>query len=345
MADISKLIPFILHWEGRFVDDPVDSGGPTNKGVTLKTWRQAGYDKDHDGDIDIDDLKLITDADAMMLVLKPYFWDRWMADQIRNQSLANILVDWLWHSGVYGIKIPQTVLQVEADGVVGSKTLQALNTHPEPERLFNQLREKRIAYVKRLCEVKPGNLRFLKGWLNRINAFKFSVMMLIAIVFSGPCGCKPVSGLQSEVVTAHASGNTLRMDSVQTRKEQEEQSAADFSEEVTEMFFVNHPEPVFAGGMMQPELQVDRQAVCFAGYRKVKKTVQQNAKIVLKSESASNRKQESKQQVVKQLALKREVPVKKQSRFQEIIARTDRLLMLLFLAGFAVYIFLKFQPK
>ena len=38
MADIKKLIPFLLKWEGGFVNDPVDLGGATNKGITIKTF-------------------------------------------------------------------------------------------------------------------------------------------------------------------------------------------------------------------------------------------------------------------------------------------------------------------
>ncbi len=65
MADVKILAPFILKWEGGFVDDPVDRGGATNKGVTIATWRQVGYDKDGDGDIDVDDLRLLTQDDAV----------------------------------------------------------------------------------------------------------------------------------------------------------------------------------------------------------------------------------------------------------------------------------------
>lgn len=32
MTDIRKLAPFILKWEGGFVDDPDDLGGATNMG-------------------------------------------------------------------------------------------------------------------------------------------------------------------------------------------------------------------------------------------------------------------------------------------------------------------------
>ena len=35
MADYQKLVPIIKKWEGGFVNDPSDSGGATNKGVTL----------------------------------------------------------------------------------------------------------------------------------------------------------------------------------------------------------------------------------------------------------------------------------------------------------------------
>ena len=38
MADVRKLAPFILKWEGGFVNDPDDLGGATNMGVTIGTY-------------------------------------------------------------------------------------------------------------------------------------------------------------------------------------------------------------------------------------------------------------------------------------------------------------------
>lgn len=53
--------------------------------------------------------------------MKKLFCNRWMADLIKDQAVANTLVDWVWGSGVYGVKIPQRMLGVTADGVVRRK--------------------------------------------------------------------------------------------------------------------------------------------------------------------------------------------------------------------------------
>lgn len=137
MANIKVLVPFILSWEGGFVNDKDDKGGATNKGVTIATWRKVGYDKDGDGDIDIDDLRLLSLEDMEKCVLKPHYWDRCKADTIKSQDVANILVDWVWASGIWGIKYTQEILSLNMDGVVGPKTIAAINT-ADPEELFQE---------------------------------------------------------------------------------------------------------------------------------------------------------------------------------------------------------------
>ncbi|MBF0576594.1 glycoside hydrolase family 108 protein [Dysgonomonas sp. GY617] len=174
MAKVELLAPFILRHEGGFVNDPDDLGGATNMGVTIGTWRQVGYDKDGDGDIDVDDLKLLTKDDVVNRVLKPHYWDRWKADLIKNQSIANILVDWVWASGKHGIVRPQKLIGVVADGIVGKKTLAAINDYQDQKQLFELIKADRIQYIHEIVKARPANKRFERGWLNRINNIKYA---------------------------------------------------------------------------------------------------------------------------------------------------------------------------
>ena len=141
-------------------------------GVTIGAWKSCGYDKDGDGDIDVDDLHLLTREDVVNRVLKPYYWDRWKADSIQDQSGANILVDWIWASGVHGIKIPQDLLGVIPDGIVGPKTLVAVNSR-NPRELFDQIKIARFDFIEDICRKRPANNKFKRGWMNRINDISY----------------------------------------------------------------------------------------------------------------------------------------------------------------------------
>ena len=167
MADINLLAPKIFKWEGGFVNDPLDQGGATNMGVTISTWRQVGYDKDGDGDIDVDDIKLLTRADATV-VLKKFYWDRWQGNKINNQALADILVDWLWCSGKWGITIPQRLLEVPYDGIVGPVTISKVNS-ANPWQLKIRIYIARVAFIRSIISRDPSQKRFENGWLRRLN--------------------------------------------------------------------------------------------------------------------------------------------------------------------------------
>ncbi len=167
MANYKELVPFILKWEGGYVNNKNDRGGATNKGVTLATFRHY-----YGASETIEDLKKITD-EQWLHIFKMGYWDRWHADEIENQSVANLLVDWLWGSGSYGIRLPQKVLKVTIDGVVGNKTIAAVNA-ADPRALFAKLKQERLDFYDRICTSNPKNRIFLQGWRNRVNALKYA---------------------------------------------------------------------------------------------------------------------------------------------------------------------------
>lgn len=168
MAKAELLKPFILKWEGGFVDDPLDRGGATNKGITIGTFRNF-YGKD----ATVEQLKHITD-EQWLHIFKSGYWDKWKADDIENQSIADIVVDWAWASGtVTSIKQVQKILGVAVDGIVGDDTLTAINIAGQ-RSLFVKIHNRRIEFVENIVKRDPSQARFLKGWKNRINSLTFS---------------------------------------------------------------------------------------------------------------------------------------------------------------------------
>ena len=168
MAKAELLKPFILRWEGGFVDDPLDRGGATNKGITIGTFRNF-YGKD----ATVEQLKNITD-EQWLHIFKSGYWDKWKADDIENQSIANIVVDWAWGSGAAtSIKQVQKILGVAVDGIVGNDTLTAINIAGQ-RSLFVKIHNRRIEFVENIVKRDPSQARFLKGWKNRINSLTFS---------------------------------------------------------------------------------------------------------------------------------------------------------------------------
>lgn len=170
MADSSKLVPFILQWEGGFVNDPDDLGGATNRGITIGTYTEYRKRKGQ-GAPTVTDLKNISDAEWLD-VFRTLYWDRWKADEIRSQPVANILVDWVWASGSHGIRRPQRLLGVKADGIAGKRTIAAVNAM-DAATLFKMIKDDRVRFIDEICRARPENGKYRKGWMNRINAIRY----------------------------------------------------------------------------------------------------------------------------------------------------------------------------
>lgn len=167
MADYKVIIPFILKWEGGFVNDPDDRGGATNKGVTIATFRQV-YGKQKT----VTDLKNITE-DQWKYIFKKLFWDKCKCDGIEDQSVANIIVDYAWGSGVSrAVKDVQAIAGTATDGIAGPKTAGAVN-NADAKTLFNKIKERRIQFYNNIVKANPSQKKFLRGWTNRVNSLVY----------------------------------------------------------------------------------------------------------------------------------------------------------------------------
>ena len=167
MADIEKIIPIILKHEGGYVNHPLDGGNCTNKGVTLATYRyHFGKSKT------CNDLKKITN-EQWKYIFKNGYWDKIGGDLINNQSIANFLVDWFYNSGVYAIKFTQRILGVKDDGIVGNKTIAAINSYKTQKNLFERLWSRRKKQYEDIVNKNPSQQVFYNGWMRRLMSFKF----------------------------------------------------------------------------------------------------------------------------------------------------------------------------
>ena len=177
MADFKLFFNRLLQEEGGYVNDPDDEGGPTKYGVTLAEWiASGGTDLNGDGQINAEDIKLLTTNDAFSVAKKDY-WDPIGGDSINNQSIADFIFDWGYNSGVKtASRYVQRVLgfnPVNVDGIIGPNTIAKINSANQ-QNLFDSLKSTRDSFYRAIATNKPDQAKFLKGWLERNNSFTYT---------------------------------------------------------------------------------------------------------------------------------------------------------------------------
>jgi len=181
MADIKNAnIEYILRWEGGLSKDtndsaskncvPDGSGTHTNKGITWASWRsQFGSDKDSIARF----YKM--DAEDWRTMYKGY-WDGMKADLIISDLIAEFWVDFAWGSGVRGASkqlqycLNDLGCELGVDGVIGPKTIKALNTRIDKlgeKRVYNESFNHRCNFLASLSSFQ----HFGRGWMNRLRDF------------------------------------------------------------------------------------------------------------------------------------------------------------------------------
>ena len=166
MAEFSIYAPKLLQLEGGYTNHPEDQGGPTNKGVTLATYKAyCGQEKT------IHHLRNMSYG-TWQRIMKDLYWDKCLADSIESQPLAEIIVDWCVNSGMVGLRRVQEIVGTKPDGIAGPKTLAAING-ADARELFGRIWDARKQFYTNIVKRNPSQKVFMNGWMNRLSMFKF----------------------------------------------------------------------------------------------------------------------------------------------------------------------------
>lgn len=179
MSAKARLIAGIIAVEGGYVDDPADSGGETNWGITEKVARVSGYTG-----VMRDMPRSVAES-----IYSAKYWDSLRLDTI--EALSAAVAEEMADTGVnLGVKRAVTFLQrslnvlndrqrlypdIAADGLVGDRTVETLGSYLAARgeegaavlvRMLNCLQG---AFYVDLAERRVKDERFVYGWMrNRV---------------------------------------------------------------------------------------------------------------------------------------------------------------------------------
>jgi lysozyme family protein len=181
--------------EGKYVDDPDDSGGETYRGVSRKNnpkwagWKIIDSMKDR-----LDFPRCLDDNQALqskvLQIYKKKYWNPFKGDKFSDQLIAEEVFDTGVNMGLgQAVKFLQRGLNVlnrngslfadiDDDGNVGSKTLGALNKYLRKDKNDYLLKTMNVLqgshYIK-IMKNKPSQEKYARGWLKRVEIKKLYV--------------------------------------------------------------------------------------------------------------------------------------------------------------------------
>lgn len=150
--DFPRALEVVLKLEGGYSDDPRDSGGKTQYGITEKVARAFGYSGD---------MRELTKQTAAE-IYKQGYWLNCKCDQL-PYPLSLYVFDCAVNQGSDAAKkLLQAALNVKQDGLIGSVTLAAARkSGSETAALFMAGRALRYTGTR-------GFDVYGKGWLKRL---------------------------------------------------------------------------------------------------------------------------------------------------------------------------------
>ncbi|WP_340617215.1 glycoside hydrolase family 108 protein [Xenorhabdus entomophaga] len=147
-------IHYLLPVEGGYVNDPHDRGGETQYGISKRSYPQL-------------DIRALTQADATAIYYRD-FWQQAGCERV-PAGISLVLFDSaVQHGVVSAIRLLQRAVAVRDDGILGSKTRDAIAAIA-PDYLLHRLMNQRARYYAQIIARNPLQQRFLNGWFNRLD--------------------------------------------------------------------------------------------------------------------------------------------------------------------------------
>lgn len=164
----TEVLSFVLKEEGGFVNDPDDSGGATNRGVTQKVYdsfRLLAQSSNQS-------VKFINDEEVYEIYFNHY-WNLGKCDKMCFPLNLVHMDSCVQHGVEQANKLLQRSLDVEEDGSIGPQTRAAIdlacqNSGSAHIAAYRYILE-RVFFYDSLDEYHPERTRFLtKLWLRRM---------------------------------------------------------------------------------------------------------------------------------------------------------------------------------
>jgi len=156
--NFEQCLALVLRSEGGFVQNPKDPGGATNLGVT-----KATYESYVGRSVDADEMKGLT-PDTVAPLYKKMYWDKVRGDDM-PAGVDYALFDLAVNSGPrQATKFIQNIASVPADGLMGDRTVQQVNTL-DPADTVAKLCNERLQFLQQLNTWDT----FGKGWSKRVS--------------------------------------------------------------------------------------------------------------------------------------------------------------------------------
>ena len=183
----------VLQHEGGFAKVPMDKGGETYRGISRVNFPNWPGWPIVDQNKPLKKNDIIINRHLDKLVANFYFenfWQKINADQLPG-SIRTLLFVFAVNSGVKtAVKVFQTVLEdtlnkpTFIDGIVGPETIKFAN-QADQKILFDNLKEARLKFYNSIVANNPTQKKFLKGWLNRLESFKYTTVLTTSIILIG----------------------------------------------------------------------------------------------------------------------------------------------------------------